>query len=100
MNGYLNDVVGNFTERASDIQAAGVGVKGSEHAVIKSYPATTHKEMIEYRVSKKQTIADLCAHLEQTFIDYHADELVEAQLPPTITEVPIEKSEYYLAHAA
>jgi len=93
-SGYLNDVVENLTERASDVQAAGMGDKGQRtNAVIKSYPATTHKEMIEYRVSKKQTIADLYTHLEQTFIDYHAAELVEAQRPQTITEVIVETSE-------
>jgi len=93
-SGYLNDVVENFTERASDVQAAGLGDAGQRaNAVIKSYPTTTHKEMIEYRVSKKQTISDLYAHLEQTFIDYHAAELVEGQRPQTITEVDVESSE-------
>ena len=93
-SGYLNDVVENFTERASDVQAAGLGDDGQRaNAVIKSYPTTTHKEMIEYRVSKKQTISDLYVHLEQTFIDYHAAELVAAQRPQTITEVTVEKSE-------
>ena len=84
----------NFTERASDVQAAGLGDAGQRaNAVIKSYPTTTHKEMIEYRVSKKQTISDLYAHLEQTFIDYHAAELVEGQRPQTITEVNVESSQ-------
>ncbi|MFC4995130.1 hypothetical protein [Rubritalea tangerina] len=91
-SGYLNDTVENFTERLSDVQAAALGDKGQRvNAVIKSYPVTTHKEMVEYRVSKKQTIADLYAHLEKAYLDYHATEVVEGQRAQTISEVKVEE---------
>lgn len=93
-SGYLNDVVETLTDKASDLQSSGLaGTTQRANAVIKSYPVTTHKEMLEYRVGSKQTISDLYAHLEQTFIDYHASELVQGQRPQTITEVNVNERE-------
>ena len=54
---------------------------------VKHYPETTHKHMVEYRVSNENDVVKLYENLRQTLIDYHAYQLIDGQKPETISKV-------------
>ena len=59
---------------------------------VKHYPETTHKHMVEYRVSKEADIEKLYASLQETLVDYHAFQLIDDQKPDTISSVRASES--------
>ncbi|MEZ5326720.1 MAG: hypothetical protein R3F19_16865 [Verrucomicrobiales bacterium] len=54
---------------------------------VKHYPETTHKHMVEYRVSNESDVEQLYESLQQTLVNFHAYQLVDAQKPETISKV-------------
>ena len=56
---------------------------------IKDYPTTTHKKMVEYRVSDKGDINTLFESLDQAMETYLGRELVPSQRPSIVSEVVV-----------
>lgn len=90
-SGMLNDAMASLEDHVNEAHGELMGKDGQRIApVIKSYPTTTHKEMVEYRVRKKESVVSLYENLETAFLAHHASELVAGQRPQTIREVRIE----------
>ena len=59
--------------------------------VIKDYPATTHKEMMEYRVASKKDVDRLMEDFYETYLDYKMKDYVKEQREESVKELDLDE---------
>jgi len=61
--------------------------------VIKDYPVTTHKEMMEYRVASKKDVDRLMEDFYETYLDYKMKAYVKEQREKSVKELDLDAEE-------
>ena len=61
--------------------------------VIKDYPATTHKEMMEYRVASKKDVDRLMEDFYETYLDFKMKDYVKGQREESVKELDLSAEE-------
>ncbi len=56
------------------------------NAVVKHYPATTHLNMMEFRVKSRKEVGSLYKELEQAYIDFQVREVTKRQREEAVRE--------------
>jgi len=59
--------------------------------VVKEYPVTSHKEMMEYRVAKKEDVDRLMKDFYTTYLDFKMQKFVSEQRENSVKKIDLSK---------
>jgi hypothetical protein len=98
--GMIGDRLKEGAERAADLSdrfikpALTPSIQNTRSdKVLKNYPATTHAQMIEYRVKTKEAVYDIYQSLDRTLLEYRGLPLIESQWTNIVRKVSVKVKE-------